>query len=133
MHELALCQGLLDQVGHVAVAQRADAVTRIVVRVGPLSGVEPPLLESAFTLARAGTVAAQAALEIEFTAVRVACLECGAECEVAANRLVCAACHSYRTRLVEGDEMQLVRVELNRTDGGNAPCEPQPSEAADHV
>ena len=111
MHELAVCQALLTEVRHLA-RERAGALQRIVLRVGPLSGVEPQLLARAFDVARAGSVAAQAELHIEPAAVRVHCLECGVESDAVANRLVCACCGAWRTRLLEGDELVLQRLEF---------------------
>jgi len=112
MHELAVCQGLISQVTRIAAEHDARAVERIVVRVGPLSGVEVPLLQQAYTLARAGTVAEQAELVTESLPVRVHCSQCGADTDAAVNRLVCGACGDWRTQLLSGDEMILASVEL---------------------
>jgi hydrogenase nickel incorporation protein HypA/HybF len=113
VHELAVCQGLLDQVATIARDNAASAVRRIVIRIGPLSGVEPELLSQAFPLARAGTVARDAELVIERLPLKVACETCGAESEARPNRLVCAHCGDWRTKLVSGDEMLLASVELS--------------------
>jgi hydrogenase nickel incorporation protein HypA/HybF len=112
MHELSVCQGLISQVTRIVEENEATAVERIVVQIGPLSGVEAPLLEQAYSLARAGTVAEGAELVTESMPVRVACQSCGAETDAQANRLVCGACGDYRTRLVSGDELILASVEL---------------------
>ncbi len=112
VHELSICQSLLSQVTEIAGDRGADEVVSIVIEVGPLSGVEPMLLAQAFAIARSGSCAAHAALSIESAAVAVACEGCGARSEVAANRLVCAVCGGYRTRIVAGDELRLRRVEL---------------------
>jgi hydrogenase nickel incorporation protein HypA/HybF len=42
----------------------------------------------------------------------VRCETCGAETEAEPNRLICATCGDYHTRLVSGDEMMLMSVEL---------------------
>ncbi len=112
VHELSICQSLLSQVTEIAGDRGADEVVSIVIEVGPLSGVEPMLLAQAFAIARGGSCAAHAALSIESAAVAVACEQCGARSQVAANRLVCATCGGYRTRIVAGDELRLRRVEL---------------------
>ena len=65
MHELAVCQSLLEEVKRVARENGAASVTRIVLKVGPLSGVEADLLRNAYPLAAAGTIAEDAELEIE--------------------------------------------------------------------
>jgi hydrogenase nickel incorporation protein HypA/HybF len=115
MHELAVCQELMRQVATLAQERLAERVTSIVVRVGPLSGVESSLLASAFQIARAGTVAADARLLVETAPVRVHCSMCGAVTEAAANRLLCSACDSWRTEVASGDELLLVSVELEKS------------------
>ena len=112
VHELSVCQALLAQVIEIATDRGASAVSRITVEVGPLCGVEPGLLASAFEIVRAGSCAAGAILSIETTAITISCLICGAESQTAPNRLLCAACGGYRTRVVGGDELRLRGVEL---------------------
>jgi hydrogenase nickel incorporation protein HypA/HybF len=116
MHELSVCQALLAQVRDIAHAHGASAVEQIIVAAGPLSGIEPALLERAFQLARAGSCAAHAKLRFEPTPVRVRCTQCGAESNCTANRLLCAQCGEYRTQLVSGDELRLLRVELSLSE-----------------
>jgi hydrogenase nickel incorporation protein HypA/HybF len=113
MHELSVCQSLLDQVERIAAEQGAERVERILLRIGPLSGVEAPLLRSAYPIAAAGTIAEGAILDIEPAPVRVHCVTCGAETEATPNRLLCGACGDWHTRLVSGDEMLLARLELS--------------------
>jgi hydrogenase nickel incorporation protein HypA/HybF len=114
MHELSLCQALLGQVEAVAQQHRSEGVTRIVLQIGPLAGVEPRLLQEAFPVACAGSVAANAELTIEPLPIRVRCTRCGAESEASANRLLCGACGDWRTQLISGDEMVLASVEMIR-------------------
>jgi hydrogenase nickel incorporation protein HypA/HybF len=112
MHELAICQALLEQVRAISTAHADADVSHITLSVGPLSGVIPELLERAYYVARAGGPAAHAELDIESTAVRVRCRSCGAESQATPARLVCAACSDYHTDLLEGDQLVLKRVEL---------------------
>lgn len=114
MHELAVCQGMLSQVMDIVRQQQARTVTRILVQIGPLSGVEPSLLAQAFPIASAGTPAAGARLVLESLPVRVRCEQCGAESDALPNRLLCGACGDYHTRLLSGDELLLASVELER-------------------
>lgn len=112
MHELSVCLSLLQQVEKIARERNAGAIDRIVIKLGPLSGIEPELLRKAYPLAAIGTVASHAELIIDDAAVVVRCSACGAESQVPSNRLLCAQCGDFRTRLVSGDEMILQRVEL---------------------
>lgn len=117
MHELSVCLALLDQVQSIAREHGATGVERIVLRVGPLSGIEPPLLENSYPLAAAGTIAEAAVLDIESTPVHVRCDECGAESAAHPNRLLCGHCGGFRTHLISGDEMLLANLELTVPDG----------------
>ncbi len=121
MHELSVCQALLTQVIEIAANRGADIVERIVVEVGPLSGVEPALLARAFAVVCVGSCAAHAVLSIESPQVTIRCSACGAQSQTAPNRLVCSQCGGYRTRILTGDELHLRRVELRV---------PQPASAA---
>lgn len=103
----------MDEVMKVATEQHAIAVSDIYVCVGPLSGVEGPLMQNAFPIAAAGTVADRARLHVEAAPIRVRCQECGEESDVAVNRLVCEHCGDWRTNLISGDELLLRRVILD--------------------
>jgi hydrogenase nickel incorporation protein HypA/HybF len=116
MHELSICQALMEEVARVAREQRARRIVSVTVRIGPLSGVEPALLESAYPLASAGTPAADSRLIIERAEVRVQCLECGAESQAQSTRLLCGSCGNWRVRVLSGEELLLARVELERDD-----------------
>jgi hydrogenase nickel incorporation protein HypA/HybF len=119
VHELSICQALLRQVTQVAEGRGAGVVESITIEVGPLCGVEPALLATAFGILRAGGCAAQAALVIEETGVTVGCTSCGAQSQAAPNRLTCAACGGFRTRIVAGDELRLRRVELRAPESAS--------------
>lgn len=112
MHEFAVCQDMLTQIESIAAEEQAAAVDMVTVRIGPLSGIEPHLLQQAFPLAAAGTVAENAELIIEALPIRVKCQICDAETEAKANRLICGECGDYHTQLLSGDEMLLASLEL---------------------
>ena len=114
MHELAICQALMEQVERIAHEEQADHVLTIHLAIGPLSGVEPRLLEQAFYIARAGSIAASAELVTESMPVQVNCSQCGQLSNALPSRLVCGHCGDWRTRLVSGDEMNLLHIELVR-------------------
>jgi hydrogenase nickel incorporation protein HypA/HybF len=116
MHELSLCDDLLGQVLAIAAQHKAESVAGITVRIGALAGVEPVLLDSAFSLIKAGTVAEQAELILETSPVTVLCRDCGAQSEATANCLLCGACRSHETTLLSGDELILASVALNCPD-----------------
>ena len=112
MHELAICQSLIGEVARVAATRAGAKVVTVSVAIGPLSGVEAPLLARAFTVARAGTIAAEASLEIEAKPVTVRCRACDVEAEAAPNALLCPQCGGWQVDVMSGDELLLTRVEL---------------------
>lgn len=116
MHELSICQSMINQINAIARQHRADSVIKITLRVGPLSGVEPQLLLQAFPLASAGTIARDAALVIESLPIRVRCRKCHKDSEATINRLTCRHCGDYQTQVISGDEMLLANLELNTSD-----------------
>jgi hydrogenase nickel incorporation protein HypA/HybF len=112
MHEMSVCLSLLQQVEKIAAEHQARAVAKILLKIGPLSGVEAELLRRAYPVAVAGTVAENAELVIEASDVVIRCTECGSMSNVPPNRLLCGDCGDYRTQIVSGDEMILQSVEL---------------------
>jgi len=113
MHELSVCQALMSQVDDIAKQHKASAVEIIHLQLGPLSGVEPDLLQSAFPFASANTVADKAKLIIHLAPIRIRCNSCLTESEVSSNKLVCKACGDWHNQLLSGDELILERVELS--------------------
>jgi len=117
MHELSVCLSLLQQVETIARERNATRVTAITLNIGPLSGVEPELLKNAYPLAAAGTVAEEAALIMNIADIVVRCSQCDSETTATPNKLLCGTCGDFRTQLVSGDEMTLMRVELDASGG----------------
>ena len=123
MHELSVCQELIDQVEAIAREENAVQVVVIHLGIGPLSGVEPQLLEQAFDVARAGSIASEAQLLIDSLPVRVSCRKCGQITDALPARLVCGSCGDWHTKVVSGDELLISQVELirNQVDAQDDP------------
>jgi len=113
VHELSLCDDLLSQVNTIAREHNASSVNSITVKIGPLSGVESTLLESAFAMMREGTVAEHARLLVQLSSVEVCCRRCGKQSKTVANHLICHTCGSSETTLISGDELILASVDMN--------------------
>ena len=113
MHELSICLSLMQQVEQIARERGAVQVVGITLSIGPLSGVEPELLRHAYPLAAAGTIAEDAELVVEIADVVVRCSQCDTETTVVPNKLLCGSCGDFRTSVIAGDELTLLRVELD--------------------
>jgi len=112
VHELSVCQALISQVEEIARSHRAVSVESVKLGIGPVSGVEISLLQHAYPFASAGTVADHSKLVIETIPLKVSCERCAAETEAEPGWLICAACGSNLTKLVSGDEMILMSIEM---------------------
>lgn len=112
MHELAVAQALVEQVDALIDQHDASGAAAIRVRIGPLAGVMPELLATAFPLVTAGSRMQHATLEFTHAPIQVRCQSCGAETEAAMNRLICGACGDWHTQIISGDELLLESVEL---------------------
>jgi hydrogenase nickel incorporation protein HypA/HybF len=83
------------------------------VRLGPLSGVVPQALASAFELAREGTALADCRLVLENVPITIYCPACAAERPAESNQsLRCGDCGTPAARLVGGAELELTALEL---------------------
>ncbi len=109
MHEYSLVRALADQVEREARARSATAVGRVAVRIGALSGVEPELFATAFTLCREGLLA-EAVLDVRSAEAVWACPRCAAVLPAGAV-LRCAAC-DVPAKLRSGDEILLEQIEM---------------------
>jgi hydrogenase nickel incorporation protein HypA/HybF len=109
MHEYSLVRAMVDRVELEARARNATAISRLAVRIGAMSGVEPELFASAFTLCREG-ILAEAALDIRRSEAAWVCSKCAAAIPVGAV-LRCAACDAP-AKLVAGDEILLEQIEM---------------------
>jgi hydrogenase nickel incorporation protein HypA/HybF len=110
MHEYSIVEALISRVAEEAAARGASGVSRLYVKIGALSGVEPELLAAAYETFRERTVCAGAELKIERVEERWACPQCG-RTVVRAGALRCPEC-GRPGRLVEGDEIVLERIEM---------------------
>jgi hydrogenase nickel incorporation protein HypA/HybF len=115
VHELAISRSVLTMVADVA-RKHGGVVQKVVLRIGPLSGIEPAALLRAYPIAASGTVAERSELVIEAANVVVRCSVCGTTSDATPNNLVCGACGNWQTELISGDEMLLVHVELTQQE-----------------
>jgi hydrogenase nickel incorporation protein HypA/HybF len=113
MHEIGLCESLLDAVERRAAGRRVTGVT---FRVGVLHRVVPASMDMAFELVAAGSVAEGAAVEVRTVPVRVLCAGCGAQTTSDEHVLICPACGRAAPKLVAGDELILESIRLAAPD-----------------
>lgn len=122
MHELSIAQSLIELACDAAARERAERVSKLIVRIGAMSGVVKEALEFSFGLAAERTACEGAALEIEEVAVTIACPKCQ-EIKPLADVFDwrCPDCGTPTSEVVAGRELDLVSIVV----------EPQESQPAD--
>jgi hydrogenase nickel incorporation protein HypA/HybF len=112
MHELSVALSVLDIVHAAAAEAGLAAVTRVRLRIGRASGVQPDSLRFAFDCSKAGTPSAEAALEIEEVPVGGRCAACGGIfTSPEPYVLACPLCGGASFRVTGGDELQVLDLE----------------------
>jgi hydrogenase nickel incorporation protein HypA/HybF len=112
MHEYSIVQNLLDLCEQNAEANNASKVYRVVVGIGEMSSVEPQLLKTAFDTFKLDTIASDALMEIRRIGLKAECFDCGADFVPTMSNFLCSKCNSANTKLVSGDELLLLSLEI---------------------
>ena len=112
MHEYSMVQSLIDSCKKHVKENDATKVTKIVVKIGVLSGVEPYLLQSAFEMFKIDTICHEANLVLNIQKMKIRCNNCNCEQELDKNEFICPKCASYSLKVLDGEEMYLMSLEL---------------------
>ncbi|MFN5195505.1 MAG: hydrogenase maturation nickel metallochaperone HypA [Cyanobacteriota bacterium] len=111
MHEVSLMEEVRHQALKVAAAEGAERITAVRLRVGELAGVDADALRFAFPLVMAGTIAADATLEIEAEPAEAFCRSCQAPFPPGLEHL-CPRCGRFGAELRHGRTLRLVSLEV---------------------
>lgn len=113
MHEYSIVQSLLNSCEEHAKKNSATKVTKVVVKIGVLSGVEPHLLQSAFDTFKQETMCDGAEFVINSQPLVLQCNDCKKEFESKKYEFKCKECESLNVRAIDGEEMYLMSLELD--------------------
>ena len=112
MHEFSVVASLLESCESIAKENRATKIV-VYVEIGERSGVNPILLQSAFEAFKIGSQWEKAELHINFVKVELTCRNCGGVGEARGiNYTQCPQCKSNDVFISKGDEMLLLRLEM---------------------
>lgn len=114
MHELALARNVVSIAEDHARRAGGARVTKVGVRIGPLSGVVPEALAGAFEFARAGTLLEHARLAIERIGMLCRCAACEREFSVDDRFAVaiCPTCGQPSGDVLRGTELEVSYLEV---------------------
>jgi hydrogenase nickel incorporation protein HypA/HybF len=114
MHELSIARSVVDLAVSAARDDHAERVLRIGVRVGAFAGVDAGALDTAFQVARLGTAAAEAALQIDPVPLVCHCEPCDADFVVDDRHGVarCPTCGVPSGDIRSGMELEVSFIEV---------------------
>ena len=112
MHEMSLMASMLELIEAQAREEAFDRVTRVVLEVGRLAGVEPEAMRFAFDVGTHGSVAQGAELVLLDTGGRGRCQGCGLEAALEAFYDPCPACGRFPMEILAGRELRLVSLDV---------------------
>jgi hydrogenase nickel incorporation protein HypA/HybF len=114
VHEVGIAESIISIAAEHARAAGAARVNRVAVRVGALSGVVREALDFAFDVARQGTVAADAVLEVEEVPVTARCPDCqqAFTSDDPYGICLCPTCGQPVAELLTGRELDVAYLEV---------------------
>lgn len=112
MHEYSIVQSLLDSCDENAAQNKATKVTKVVIKIGVMSGVEPELLKTAFDTFKEKTICEEAELIINIQPILIRCNNCLNESILKKIQYCCPTCKSTELDVLDGENMYLMQLEL---------------------
>lgn len=112
MHEMALCEGVIELIENEARRQSFSKVTAVWLEIGVLSGVEPEAMRFCFDVVAAHSIAAGARLEILTPPGTAFCMSCVKSVTVERRYDPCPCCGSHQLQITAGEEMRVKELEV---------------------
>ncbi|MEA1920035.1 MAG: hydrogenase maturation nickel metallochaperone HypA [Campylobacterota bacterium] len=112
MHEYSIVQALLEQCEGYAAENEAESITKVVVKIGTMSGVEPHLLEIAFNTFKEKSICDGAEFVMNIQPLTLTCKACDVTSELEKVHYCCPACESLDVEVVDGEDMMLMSLEM---------------------
>lgn len=112
MHEYSVVQALLNQCEEQAHDNNATEVIKVTCKIGVMSGIDIHLLQVAFDTFKEKTMCDKAELILNKQKLKLECKECGDIFEVDEIRYYCDKCDSLRVKVVDGEDMYLMSLEM---------------------
>lgn len=112
MHEMSLCESVLQVIEQQALAQQFHKVKAVWLEIGALSGVEADAMRFSFEVVMQGSLADQARLEIIHVPGQAWCMPCARDVFVEQLYDECPHCGSHQLQIVGGDQMRIKELEV---------------------
>ncbi len=113
MHEMSICEGIVQTLEDAAKAQNFTRVRTVWLEIGDLAGVEIPALEFGWEVVSRHTLAEGAKLEIIPVPAQAYCLGCANTVPIKQRYDACPECGSYHLQVVAGEELRIKELEVD--------------------
>ena len=112
MHEISIIESILEVAEEKAREADSPSITVIRLRLGEFTAIAREALEFAFEVARLGTLAERARLEIEVVPMVLQCIVCNSGTQpIRAISFICPQC-GFPLKIVSGRELQIEFIEI---------------------
>lgn len=112
MHEMSLCEGVLQILETEAKRQQFTKVKTVWLDIGTMSGVEIEAMRFCFDAVMRHSLADGATLEIIEVPAQAWCLNCSQSVTVQQRYDACPHCGSYQLQVTTGEEMRIKELEV---------------------
>ena len=114
MHEVSIALGMVDELARIAKENNAKYITAVNLRIGRSSGIVIDSLKFAFDAIKLeNPLISSAEIVIEEVPLRYECNDCKISFETDYIHFTsCPDCKSYSLKLLSGNEMDIVNMEL---------------------
>lgn len=113
MHEMSICEGILQVIEDQADSQQFSRVKSVWLEIGPLAGVELDALRFGFDVVTRNSLADGARLEIIEMPGTAWCLECSKSVPIRQRFDACPECGSFQLQITGGDELRIKELEVD--------------------
>ncbi|PID47885.1 MAG: hydrogenase maturation nickel metallochaperone HypA [Proteobacteria bacterium] len=112
MHEMSIVQALIEQCKKIAKKNKAKKILRVDVKIGVLSGIEPHFFQTTFDTFKEGTICDGAKLNMNIQKILITCNDCNTQNTLDQNHFICPKCNSENIRVIDGEDMMLMQLEM---------------------
>jgi len=112
MHEMSLCEGVLNVLEDSARQQNFKKVKTVWLEIGVLSGVEHEAMLFSYDVVVRGSIADGSRLELIELPAHAWCMVCMKDVKITARGEACPDCDSYQLQISSGDELRIKELEV---------------------
>lgn len=110
MHELHLAEDILNKIKERASQEKKSKLTKVVAALGEGRFTHLAELKELLDQIKAGTVAAEAEIELQIVPLQSTCAQCGAPFKADKLSLACPSCGSTDIKIISGQGLEILSV-----------------------